>query len=890
MRVMFLKILLSISLCPHLWAHPDSSSALKKGERLFAEQLYGDALPLYSLLLPESNENLAIPLTLQLATCFLKEQQPLQVLTLLSPLDTLLYHNQTFYLMSLAYRQLKQTPQALALLQHCTSTQNPHNLSSFIALERAYHLTHLGDLSQAQLILANIPWQPSSPLPYGFAQLQLAKIQLMTQQFQAAHQTLRTLRHLDDLFTFPHPLAKEKIYLTGWLYLAQQQDAQALTCFEQLLPYALASQTDTTHPILQGAIISCLRQALSTSSVEQARLLLSQADHLLSTLLLRFPTEHSYLLRLDYLLIKAKRLNDSHAYAQAQDWLHQQDLFPSLEGQRLAKLKQAEAAPSYQERDLLYQQLTSDLEETSPFYAKAWFLKGWNDFNEGLKFQKKQKSKEAQQHFKKAAQAFSQATTKHPQTEAKEIALAMKYQALAEVYQADHAQQAWLVLMRLLADATLLAACESPQEIHCLAGWIALHLTEETILRQAQVLLHQGAAIIPANSWNTLCHKIEGLILLQLEEWSQADALFAQLLQDNSACGEAWFWRAYIAEHNQQPDLKKEYLQYVYQQDPQSPYAPVAYFHFYTYRDYVQGQRKAVKHLQAMPLLFPSHPLLITAHYLRGLDYKKDRYSEEGQLLRRKDWIAAIEAFQLAESTFETLFANQLIPITDLSYFLPLYHRAQLERALANLAIGKQSTGGKRQIYLEYAEGVFKHLILQLTNDSKIRAEAEFRLAQIYKEKEEWDEMEKILEQSLAHHQQAQTTPSYWLMRVWNEKGQMAQRKAAYQQALTCFMEAEKASHHLKSLHPDEKLDIWIQQSVCYKRLHQLDDAMRLLSRVINDDVISALRIKAMLLRAEIYELQGRPELALKQLEATARKGGEWAREAQAKLEKMYGY
>ena len=55
-------------------------------------------------------------------------------------------------------------------------------------------------------------------------------------------------------------------------------------------------------------------------------------------------------------------------------------------------------------------------------------------------------------------------------------------------------------------------------------------------------------------------------------------------------------------------------------------------------------------------------------------------------------------------------------------------------------------------------------------------------------------------------------------------------------------------------------------------------------------DVISPLRIKAMFLRAEIYELQGRPELAIKQLEAAARKGGEWAQKAQEKLEQVYGY
>jgi hypothetical protein len=44
-----------------------------------------------------------------------------------------------------------------------------------------------------------------------------------------------------------------------------------------------------------------------------------------------------------------------------------------------------------------------------------------------------------------------------------------------------------------------------------------------------------------------------------------------------------------------------------------------------------------------------------------------------------------------------------------------------------------------------------------------------------------------------------------------------------------------------------------------------------------------------MFLRSEIYVLQGRHELARKQLEATSKKGGEWAIKAKEKLDKDYG-
>lgn len=85
-------------------------------------------------------------------------------------------------------------------------------------------------------------------------------------------------------------------------------------------------------------------------------------------------------------------------------------------------------------------------------------------------------------------------------------------------------------------------------------------------------------------------------------------------------------------------------------------------------------------------------------------------------------------------------------------------------------------------------------------------------------------------------------------------------------------------------LNPDEKLDLWIQQSQCHKEMKQLETAMLILSQVVNDETISAQRVKAMYLRAEIYELQGKPELAIKQLEATSTKGGEWALKAKQKL------
>lgn len=891
---------------PWLWAEPNFHTTIKQAERLFSEKLYGDALPLYSHLLTfPLDEELGSQVKLRLATCYLEEGQPQKSLDLLGPLINSYRHPQCFYLMSLAHRQLGESPQALDLLHQCLLTQESQHAKNVLALEKGYHLIQMKDFSNAQRVLKQIAWQANESLPYDLAQLLLARSYLATHQLDSALEILSLpTPHLPQ----NHLLSIERVYLKGCLLLAKHQEAQAVACFEELLPKALASKADWSLQILNGLVMSYLKQTLSSdSSLDQLQNLLSKAEAVLQEVLARAPMETSYLLLSDFYLIKAKRLGDAQSYLLAQQLLDRHELFSSAEGQREALLKCAEAAPSYQERNQLYEQLSGNSHHPSFFLTKVWFLKGMNHFEEGLRYQKGQLLTTMSEQLEQARQAFAQAFQLGKDIDPAGAALALKYQSLAYAYQPTKALQAWQVLNQLMTDPPLLSTFEYPQEIYCLAAWIALNSSQSEILEQAKTFLKQSQKTMKTSSiWAERCLKFEGLISLQLKEWEEADAIFARLIQDYPhSSGEGWFWRAYGANQQTNDLLRKEYLQQVYTQDPQSAYAPFAYFQFYSYREYMNGQRKAIKHLQAMPLLFPSHPLLISVYYLIGLSHKKDHLSTEGQVLRRKDWTAAIENFQAAESIFETLLEKNLIPPTQLSYFAKVRYHAQLERAQANLAIAQSSTGGKRQIYLEYAEGVFKQLIRDfvtpgslameklvqpLSSYPKLWAEAEFKLAQTYQEKKWLKEAEMVLDDSLKHYQQARMTHGYGLMQVWYEKGKLAQERGDHRAALQCFIEAEKAAHEQTGLSPHERLDLWIQQSLCYKTLNQLDNAMRLLSRVINDDVISPLRIKAMFLRAEIYELQGRPELALKQLEATARKGGEWAQKAQEKLEKIYGY
>lgn len=888
------------------WAETSLSSFSRQAERLFSERLYGDAAPFYSEALSFAPDNeIKTQLTNRLAFCHLKEGKPQEALALLSPL-TPLYKNQTLYFMSLAYRQLGDKQAALARLTHCTAGNDPQE-NDMIALEKGYHLFHLGDWTTARHAFSTILWKKNDPLPYALAQLHIAKIDLIGGKYAEA---LQTLDLLSQLLPLSHPLNAERTYLTGWLLLAMHDSAQAAVCFEELLPKAEMFNAEWSQAIRQGWIISLLNQALTPQSTkDQIVPLLSKAEEALNQLIKHVPTEASYVLLHDFYLIKAKTLNDPLAYVQAEQLLEKPDRLISDETLRQAKLKRAEAAPTYPERNRLYENLASDPGYPPSFCAQAAFLKGINAFNEGIKDKEERNSIHVSAPLADAARAFHKTADLTHSSDPRLSALALKYEALAYASQPDmhQAEEAWGILCKLLTDPALLSALDSPQEIDHLAGWVAMHLNDPVVRVKAKTFLREGQTG-PSPEWSERCLKLEGLLSLQSEEWEAADACFSRLIGKYPASpslGEIWFWRSYSADRLQNSTLKKEYLQQAYTQDPLNSYAPIAYFHIHAPRDYMQGSRKAIKHLQAMPLLFPSHPLLINAHYLIGLSQKKDHLSEEGQVVRRKDWTAAIEAFHLAESTFDSLYKKQRIPPNALAYYINIRARAQLERAQANFAIAKSSTGGKRQIYLEYAESVFSELIQNFkTKDSlvqrelapesspypKVWAEAELKLAQLYRERDMPEKAEAVLNDALAHYERAKTTHSYGLMNVWVEKGKLALKQNDMKTALQSFMTAEKAAGDFASLSPHEKLDLWIIQSECCKSLNQLDPAMKLLSRVINDDVISPLRIKAMFLRAEIYEQQQRPELAIKQLEATARKGGEWAQKAQEKLEKTYGY
>ncbi|MEI8125633.1 MAG: tetratricopeptide repeat protein, partial [Parachlamydiaceae bacterium] len=522
----------------------------------------------------------------------------------------------------------------------------------------------------------------------------------------------------------------------------------------------------------------------------------------------------------------------------------------SPEGKAQALLLRAEAAKSYEERDVLYRALTED---SSKFLYMA-YMRGLNDFDYAEMLQLSGNEVGAEKGYRRAAEAFALAS-KDPLLEAD----ALKYQALA-VSHWDK-KQALMILNRV-------GTVQDRGEILYLWGYFA-----GSIDFPLAVTSLRGAAAEKGSRFSDIALHHLGGLYYQRGEYEDAEGVYLELVSaypSSPLAAESLYWTACCADKlNREKDVGKKRRQQVFDQYPSSPYAPEAYFTVYSYQDYLQGDKSAMKHLEGFQEKFNETPFLIEAYYLIGLDYKRDRKTSEGRWIRKKSLTDAIDAFQQVEILFDVFEDKKLIPKDKFDYYAAMRYRAILERAMGNLAIAEEAQGAKRQIYIDYSEEVFNTLLKELSHEEHLLAiggfssiidESTFGLARTYIESGRDLKADELLAQLLGRNPKR-----YYEARAWDEKGRISMRQGRFQEALDRFKKAEEIAGR-DVLTTDQRLDLLMQQSLCCREMKRFDDAILVLSRVVNDDAVSTLRLKAMYLRAETYEIQGRLELAKKQL------------------------
>jgi tetratricopeptide (TPR) repeat protein len=905
------------------------SRLLSEGNELLEAGLYDQAIIVYRKVLKEADESTAgsdedlssIELAMQarfhLAQAYLAQEKSNEALDIL--LQNVLFpktpasrkiQQDSLYLTALTYKAQKKYAEALEALQEYLKNQPAHSLdySELAAFEIGQINFLMGRHEEAKKQLSALEREAASPRLQALAKLHLSRLALIEGHGREAAAILESLPigfPKDDI------LLVEKYYWQGEAAFQMHSYSEAKEFFEKAIANPSSKKNSWYPETLYRLGWSYLKIGDDSFKDPQDRnACLQKAEEIFQRLIEAFPSEKAHLALAQCYLAQAARLKEEEPYKKAEALLSKAGVFVSKEAQSHALLLRAAAAPSYALREQLYRQLTLEADNSGTFYAKGWYMYAMNDFDRGLSLTQSGQQEEAAPLFARAASSFKKAFDLLKDTETSLAGAALKFQALATSYTKSPSAdlEAYYLLDAMIKEhEQFWQSLEVPDEVLYLHGFFASRLAD----KDAAFNEKAGCSLKSAAAYEN--GKFGDQALLQLgsmhylhKNYQAAEAAYIELTEkfpSSPFCGEAWFWAACCSDKlEKDPKVGKQRRRNAFDNFPQSPYAAEAYFTFYTYQDYLQGDRNAIKHLQNFAEKYPETPFLIEAYYLLGLDYKRDRKTPDGKWVRKKNLTEAIDAFQEVETLFDAFKEKGIIKEEQLYYYTNARYRATLERALVNLAIADESQGAKREIYLEYAEEVFKSLVddFKKSDDSPAKLlaqenpypplyeESSFWLAQTYMKNQNDQEAERILTEMLDQYRQIRATRGYYLSRVWYELGRIAMRRNAYPAALQLLKNSEESSKG-NVLGTDQKLDLWIQQSLCCRGMDQYDQAIWILSRVINDDAISSLRLKAMFLRAETYELQGRHELARKQLESMTKKGGIWAQKAQEKLEKDYG-
>lgn len=703
-----------------------------------------------------------------------------------------------------------------------------------------------------------------------------------------------------------HPLLFEAAYLRGQIAYLSGEYSAAVEAFGEALPARNKERAPWHGRALYHQAWSHLRLAdASPNDFAGQKNHFDRAEQIFKQLLAEAPKDQE--LREKATLALARTLfkrgvlvGDDNASAAIDSLLASADL-SSERGWGQALLMRGEVANSYAKRREIYQQLTEGQIEDQSLLAEGWYRQGLNEFEEAQRLD--ELGELTTSRYRQASEAFTAAAKLFAYNDASRAGDSMYYQAHATFLLGgdEHAYAAFTLLQNLVHDRRdHLLAMDDPAKAYYLLGMVAHTLGDKHAAVAEQSMMHIIASHA-SSAYADDALAFLGAYYFEQEKYSKAKQMYLKLTTDyarSSRAGEALFWAAECASWlGDDEEAVRDLRSRVFVDYPTCCCAAEAYFRCYTFAEYLNSSDGALQHLHRMPNLFTNSPFIVNAYYLIGLDYKRDKKDVHGKILRRKDLSAAIDAFDRAAKAFDTCLVGELISEEQRPGLTTIRYRSMLEGAMSNIAIADGSSGAKRQIYLEYARDLLEGLlddfdgantILPPDAMAAIRDEAEYGLAQAYIRSKDDRSAEALLTGMLERFAAKKINRGYYLSRVWHDLGLIAARRNDHELAVQFFIHANEAGNGV--LTAEQRLGLWISQADSYRALKELDAAMTVLSKVINDSAVSGLRVKAMYLRAEIYEEQDRHELAVKQLEATANKGGEWAQQAEERLEKEYGY
>jgi len=751
------------------------------------------------------------------------------------------------YLIALSYKALKQYSLAEKHLRHYLELPCPDyvrqamfELADVLFLQEKY--------TESSQLLESLFKRNRSPEVL----LALAASYIWKGDFQRAETFLR-----HDAVTGEHEGLR--MYLMGKLEENLGNYDAALACFSEAKDYQDANADRLAVQLAESEAELRLFLAGDLSLKPQIRLShLAKVPPLL--LKLREQSDKNRLPEIHYWIVRAQLLGDPVLKVLREELPLDDETYDP----KILYLK-SELAEGHNEKEEIYKVLTSGPAD-NPYVLRGWFMRGMNDLKLG------RKTKDPSR-LNTACFAFEQVWKT---TQDQNPLLALKaMQAQLEAYLIEKSRKSLKQAIRFIASQDV---AEDPRLLY-LEGLVYFHAArffdKESHLAKAEKLWEKALEARP--------HFVDvefalGSLHFQKQELEEAQDYFTRIHDSRPAhplAPEALKLSAECEEGlgvNPAETLKRLYKSY-----PESPQGAEAYLNLYSRQDYIKGRQEALEHLKGFFKRFPDSQWGIEAYYLLGMNASRDHYTSSGKLIRKKDLGEAAAYLQKASDR-----AGQIKPGQNPEYFTALKTQAKIERALVNLEIAEQAKGTKRQIYLEYTSDLLIGLIEELTHAAQIE-ECRFALATTYEKMGDTKQAAAIYEQMLAEYREAKITRGVYLARSHIQMGKIYKERGETEKALEHFGQAEDAAKG-RVLTTQQYLDILIEQSLCHLDRDEDDRAMVILSRVINHDAASSLRLKAMFLRSHIYHKQRRDELAVRQLEALAKQQGEWAEKAKEEL------
>jgi len=311
--------------------------------------------------------------------------------------------------------------------------------------------------------------------------------------------------------------------------------------------------------------------------------------------------------------------------------------------------------------------------------------------------------------------------------------------------------------------------------------------------------------------------------------------------------------------------------QELYTNFPDSPLAPESYYKTYPEQLYIAGDLQAIGHLKKMAKSYYKTPYGVVGRFIWTAFEREE--STQPKILEE-----VIETLDSAINDGIEL-APTMPPAFSIKIVEAEYSRLQAHFSLAQYDEVVTKCSPLKESIAKIAPEEKLHLLWQ---------EASFLLYRAHllqaNESRSREELVNLLEYAAAHNSEKGEAYVLALLERANQKMRDGDLESAF-----CLLNKAQILQ-ADGVREDLGLEILIAKSQLHRKKGEIDKAMILLSNVINEKSASNLRIQAMYIRAELYECKGRRDLALRQLQTTAKKGGEWGMLAAKKLEDNYGY